>query len=204
MQKLRHCILKNFGRGVNLDQTSVVDLGGNGQNKGNNQIYSSYAASVPPGPAISFVGAHSRAVGIPDISAKYNYWGNAYPPTSMIASWVNYSNWLTVPPASAAPGEVSLEITALETILRSEPNPFNRSLNLRLDGLPIPETLVLTIFDIQGRQLKQWRETVTSTAVHVTWDGRGDDGHPVPAGLYFIKASAAGKAFTAKVVRLVQ
>jgi len=70
------------------------------------------------------------------------------------------------------------------------PNPFNPSTSLRYD-LPVAATVVLDIFDAQGRQVRRLAQgTRAAGAYPVFWDGRDDRGREAGSGTYFARIQA--------------
>ena len=53
------------------------------------------------------------------------------------------------------------------------------------------------VFDAQGRLVGT---TVTAASSEVGWDPRGEDGAPLPVGLYFVRAVQHGRTWTGKLV----
>ena len=48
--------------------------------------------------------------------------------------------------------------------------------------------LEVTIFDVRGRMVKQLQAPTPSPRQGVlNWDGRNDQGRPVPSGIYFVR-----------------
>ncbi len=67
--------------------------------------------------------------------------------------------------------------------------------------LSVAATVDLTVFDARGRKVREVVPGVASTpgTYYPTWDGRDDDRHTVPPGLYFARLRALG----AEIVRRV-
>lgn len=65
------------------------------------------------------------------------------------------------------------------------PNPFNPStvISFTLAG---SESVTLAIYDLRGRVVRRLVDggALTAGSHDVAWDGRGDDGHSVAAGVY--------------------
>ena len=55
------------------------------------------------------------------------------------------------------------------------------------------------VYDLSGRRLRRFRSAVNGALV---WDGRDDDGHLVPPGLYFVRVEAGGRSAVARVALL--
>ncbi len=86
------------------------------------------------------------------------------------------------PPISTVPG----------LTLRG-PNPSSRTVAVQgqADG---GGPLRLQVFDVSGRRVRVVHRPLRSSgAFEMTWDGRDDLGHAVPAGVYFLKVDQAGR-----------
>ncbi|HMB68139.1 MAG TPA: FG-GAP-like repeat-containing protein [bacterium] len=93
--------------------------------------------------------------------------------------------------------------TALATgIGRIGPNPFRESVAVRFD-LARAGRASVGVFDVRGRRVAGLAAGPLPAGSHrVFWDGRGDGGEPVAAGVYFVRLDAAGAVWTRKVLRL--
>src|SRR5262245_8924880 len=59
------------------------------------------------------------------------------------------------------------------------------------------------IYDLAGRRLRTvHRGPIARGMTAVSWDGRGEGGEPVPAGVYLLRFSAGGGSTFARIVRL--
>jgi len=82
------------------------------------------------------------------------------------------------------------------------PNPFNPSCTIRFD-LPEGAAVSLRVFDIRGTPVRTLVEGWRGPGVHkATWDGRSDDGSPLPSGIYFYSLRAGELATTRKMLLL--
>jgi hypothetical protein len=80
-------------------------------------------------------------------------------------------------------------------MLRVSPNPSRGSALLSWSGSPGP--VRLDVHDAQGRRVGG----VTSARGEWLWGGARDDGGPLPAGMYFVRATdVAGRVASARVV----
>lgn len=94
-------------------------------------------------------------------------------------------------------GGVGVGDPPVDRAFRLTPNPFRASLAMRFpDGLKLDR---LEILDPGGRRVRQWDGPLAGTLV---WDGRDAGRRPVPAGLYLVRGTAAGRPFASRVVRL--
>ena len=63
--------------------------------------------------------------------------------------------------------------------------------------------LSLDILDLTGRSVRRWSvDPASSTGLRADWDLRADDGHPVPAGVYFLHAQLGPQLLTRRVIVL--
>lgn len=85
--------------------------------------------------------------------------------------------------------------------LSCEPNPFTPKSGLRLlisGNGPVDGA----VFDAAGGCVKTFptvRVRIAGTFT-LTWDGRGDDGHPLPEGVYFIRFDSENRTTVKKIV----
>jgi hypothetical protein len=83
------------------------------------------------------------------------------------------------------------------------PSPFTQSTTIRF-GLEREGTVDLAIFDLFGREVRRLLNGVEGAGYSIVqWDGRGDEGLPLPAGVYLIRLRANGVTQTGRV-RLVR
>jgi hypothetical protein len=61
----------------------------------------------------------------------------------------------------------------------------------------------LTVLDVQGRRVRTLvRGELPAGRTTVRWEGRGDDGRPVPSGVYFVRLNTRGWERTVRLVLL--
>jgi flagellar hook assembly protein FlgD len=69
--------------------------------------------------------------------------------------------------------------------------------------LPASAHASVTVLDIQGRRVRTLvRGVLPAGRTTALWDGRGDDGRPVPSGVYFVRLNTRGWNRTARLVLL--
>jgi len=82
------------------------------------------------------------------------------------------------------------------------PNPFGSGTRIDL-ALPTASDVTITVHDVSGREVRGIRLRGLGAGAHTqVWDGRDDRGRPVPAGVYFLRVSAAGETRLRKLVRI--
>ncbi|MGD0591653.1 MAG: FlgD immunoglobulin-like domain containing protein [Bacteroidota bacterium] len=84
-------------------------------------------------------------------------------------------------------------------IYQNYPNPFNPSTTIAY-SLPARSSVVVTIFDIQGRQIKSYTFSAQSAGYQrVVWNGTNDRGNSLSSGIYVYRVIASslgdGKTF---------
>ena len=80
------------------------------------------------------------------------------------------------------------------------PSPSHGSVGFMV-GVPSEGNLRLRIFDVRGRLVATIRDQHESTGWReITWDGRVQSGHLVPAGIYFAKVELSGQSLTRKFI----
>jgi hypothetical protein len=90
----------------------------------------------------------------------------------------------------------------LARIISLFPSPFSRQTVVDF-YLPAEETVVLEVFDVQGRRIRQISRSRFEAGAHsLAWDGRDDSGRPTPAGVYFARLQAGSIRDARKVIRI--
>ena len=80
------------------------------------------------------------------------------------------------------------------------PNPVRAGAALRF-ALPAAGRVRLALFDITGARARTLLDGERPAGVHeIRYDGRGDDGRPLPAGVYFVRLDAGRASCTQRVV----
>lgn len=117
-----------------------------------------------------------------------------YAPTSL--KEVPGAQYALISPLLSAPPHSGPAVFAL----RAGPNPFHRSTTVRLT-LPTASPVRLEVLDISGRCIRTLVAGSRPPGEQaIAWDGRDDAGAPAAPGLYLIRAQAAGRTSTARVV----
>jgi hypothetical protein len=89
-------------------------------------------------------------------------------------------------------------------LTRSFPNPFRagRPTTMVL-ALGSEERVTARVFDVTGRRVAVLLDEVLPAGSHrLQWDGRGDDGRPQSAGVYFLRLESPRSERTRKLVLL--
>ncbi len=90
--------------------------------------------------------------------------------------------------------------TKLITELRAFPNPFQEEVNLSFN-LNQEERTTVEIFNIQGQRVHTLLSEIAPRGEHrVQWDGKDQNGQPMPAGIYLIRLRAGKALINQKVV----
>ncbi len=85
--------------------------------------------------------------------------------------------------------------------LRSVPDPFRSSTEIRFD-LPAAGPYTVSVFDVTGRLVTDFRGVGPAGARSLTWDGRGASGERLASGVYYVRLESMGREVTRKVTRL--
>ncbi|RLG20505.1 hypothetical protein DRN74_05325 [Candidatus Micrarchaeota archaeon] len=90
----------------------------------------------------------------------------------------------------------------LSFLLRNYPNPFSRSTIIRY-YLPGDGKFILTIYDYLGRLIKSLARGEKKVGVYeLLWNGRDEDGNPIPGGIYFLRLETADHVEIRKIIKL--
>ena len=85
----------------------------------------------------------------------------------------------------------------------SYPNPFNPAVVLPLDLATDAESVVLTVYDVLGRQVRQvWQGPLRAGSHRFVWDGRDEAGKDVAAGVYIYRVKIDGQVEAKKTTKL--
>ena len=83
------------------------------------------------------------------------------------------------------------------------PNPTLAGSTTIPFSMPARNRAKLRILDISGREVRVLADQVFDAGERsVTWDGRNDNGHLVPGGIYFYQFQGPGSELTRKLVRI--
>lgn len=87
-------------------------------------------------------------------------------------------------------------------VLVADPNPFATTARLSFT-VPGRGRVRLAIHDVRGRRIATLLDgTLEAGAYGLAWDGRGEDGEPVPPGVYFARLLQGGEAAVRKIARI--
>jgi FG-GAP-like repeat/FlgD Ig-like domain len=82
------------------------------------------------------------------------------------------------------------------------PNPSRGNVGF-VFALPGAARMTIEVFDIAGRRVRQLADrTFAPGEHHLSWDGRDEEGSPIGAGVFFVRARGAGLEVERKFVRL--
>jgi flagellar hook assembly protein FlgD len=86
------------------------------------------------------------------------------------------------------------------------PTPFGPQTTITITAPGFLESARLVIVDASGREvLEHSLGTIGPTGdAQIVWDGRGDDGHPLPSGCYFARVVHSGSGGAAAKAILVR
>ena len=89
------------------------------------------------------------------------------------------------------------------TLLQNSPNPFNPVTAIRF-GLPAAEKVSLSIYDAQGRLVRELlqKKWMPEGYHEVVWNGRDEMGRPASSGVYFARIATETERRSAKMLLL--
>ncbi len=98
---------------------------------------------------------------------------------------------------------VADHVPAVEVVLHAaSPNPTTGATRIRF-SLPREAWATLSVYDLRGRLVARLDQGVLPAGEHVArWDGRGDGGRLLPAGVYFTRLETAAGVDERKLVLL--
>ncbi|MBN1825989.1 MAG: PQQ-binding-like beta-propeller repeat protein [Candidatus Eisenbacteria bacterium] len=117
-------------------------------------------------------------------------------PTALVAADMNDDNGTNsgsayfYEPISPSTG-VGAAVAPKRIVPRNHPNPFNPNTEIRFT-LPSEARVSLEIYDVSGRLRRTLLrgERLAAGEVRAAWEGAGDDGRPLPSGVYFYRIEA--------------
>ncbi len=99
---------------------------------------------------------------------------------------------------------VSLTAPKAMSLSQNYPNPFSMNRDRQTTfsyGLPGSGTVTMKVYDMLGQEVRTlvntWSQAGTFT---VAWDGRSQNGSPVPAGIYICKLTTGTDAMSRRVL----
>jgi hypothetical protein len=87
-------------------------------------------------------------------------------------------------------------------VMRAQPNPFRASTVINYSVGDTPRQVDIAVFDASGRLVKTLVSGMQSGSHETSWDGRHEDGVQAAAGVYFVKATVAGKQSAERIIRI--
>jgi len=103
------------------------------------------------------------------------------------------------PPPSPTPTPTADGTLALDV----RPNPLPRSGAEIAYVLPVAGRVTLAVFGADGRRVVQLLDHEVEAGRHtLAWNGRGDSGQPLPAGVYYAALDCAGQTRVKRIVML--
>jgi hypothetical protein len=145
-----------------------------------------------------------NVAGDPDLVAHTPFDALYVPPTNEAHVTVTVDNapWLLneLDPILTAVPPVSGAHSPAFSLLDAAPNPFGDQTLVRWN-LARNSRVQVDVFDVAGRRVTSLLDASGSAGPgSVRWNGRDDHGRMVAAGVYFIRAQAAGETQTKRLV----
>ncbi len=82
------------------------------------------------------------------------------------------------------------------------PNPFRETARIHYT-LPEATLVTVRVHDVRGSLIHHSRAQQFPAGEHAyTWNGRHDDGRPLPAGVYFVQLTAGGARTGSRLVHV--
>jgi len=86
--------------------------------------------------------------------------------------------------------------------LSNHPNPFGSSTTIRFETKQ-SDLVNITVYNLKGQKVKSLVGGKLASGLHeINWDGRDELGNSVASGVYFYRLQTAGKAVTARMLRI--
>jgi len=82
------------------------------------------------------------------------------------------------------------------------PNPFTHGVTIELNAGSVATEVRIRVLDARGRLVRTLNAGNPGGVTWWTWDGRDENGSEQPAGIYFVRVEAGGRAESRKIVRV--
>jgi hypothetical protein len=154
-------------------------------------------ASVPShqGMTVNFAAWVPKLVGGHAVKCSLSLSGD-----TMLSSNDTMSGYVVVEKAAGVAEASSVPLRFRLEVPR--PSVFGRSAAVAF-ALPHQADVSLSVYDATGAVVRQlWRSSTAAGEYRMCWDGRNDQGRPVPAGTYFCRLAAGEYRATAVLVKL--
>jgi len=92
-------------------------------------------------------------------------------------------------------------VPATLELAQNFPNPFNPSTSIKI-GLPQKSRVSLVVYDLLGREIVTLLDNVEKNAGYAAtvWDGKNQNGTPMPSGIYLYRLRAGKNVLTKKMM----
>jgi len=110
------------------------------------------------------------------------HWGGSYSPSGSTPGIAN---------AYTGARTATIDLTVSPDPFSPDGDGFEDVTTISIN-LPEAETFDLAVYDLSGRKVKTMCESALAIPREIVWDGRGDDGRPLPVGIYVIYARVEG------------
>ncbi len=131
-----------------------------------------------------------------------HWWGTQWCDTNFEKYYL-YREVILSPETSVGVAESgSAPVPSRFELSQNYPNPFNPVTTIRY-SLAKGTRVKLEVFDLLGKKIVTLVDGHRAAGWHqVTWDGRAENGNPVPSGVYFYKLTTAGRSEVRKMMLL--
>jgi parallel beta-helix repeat protein len=130
-----------------------------------------------------------------EIKAQMNWWGSDPPDPSAFVGGVDYSGWLSMPPAGVKDGPNDFDFA-----IAAFPNPFSHTAFLSMTAGEAQLPLDLAIYDVRGRLVRRLARITAPGEARVEWDGTDDFGNPAGPGIYYLAVRSRVGTRTSRLV----
>ncbi len=133
-------------------------------------------------------------------SAFISPWGLELALSGRLVCALEHREFAILPSECEAPAGVSSSSVGHALSLGIDPNPAPGAATLRF-GLAADDRASISIHDVEGRHVRTLSVGPLKAGPQcLSWDGRDDEGRPVPAGIYLARVSTSRGLYSARVV----
>lgn len=114
----------------------------------------------------------------------------------------NVSGFHLISQTSSINNEQGAFVDPIFELTQNHPNPFNPTTTIRYQ-LPAVCDVDIAIYDLSGCRINQWSyQNQTASTYEIIWNGKDQNGNPVPSGVYIYRMVAENFVESRKMVLL--
>jgi len=127
----------------------------------------------------------------PNTGNEPNNRSNPQTATNTIYIGGDHASYIVIPVVPIEAGIAQKDNTPKEfRVFANYPNPFNAATVIQYE-LPAIDGVTVDVFNVYGQHVRSLVDAVQNSGLHrIVWDGKNDNGEPVPSGVYIYRIKA--------------